>query len=55
MAEPAVRVRGLCHLALRGRDAQATAAFYREHFGLREVWSPDADTVHLVQVLWLPA
>jgi catechol 2,3-dioxygenase-like lactoylglutathione lyase family enzyme len=47
MGDAAVRVRGLCHLALRVRDVQASAAFYREHFGLREVWAPDAENVYL--------
>lgn len=43
MAEASVRVRGLCHVALRVRDVRAAAAFYRDHFGLRDVW-----------LLWLP-
>lgn len=47
MTDAPVRVRGLCHLALRVRDVRAAAAFYREHFGLREVWSPDPQNVYL--------
>jgi catechol 2,3-dioxygenase-like lactoylglutathione lyase family enzyme len=47
MAESSVRVRGLCHLALRVSDVQAAAAFYRDHFGLREVWTPDPHNVYL--------
>jgi catechol 2,3-dioxygenase-like lactoylglutathione lyase family enzyme len=47
MADTSVRVRGLCHLALRVRDVRAAAAFYRDHFGLREVWTPDPRNVYL--------
>src|SRR5262249_13675455 len=47
MSGPAVRARGLCHLALRVRDVRAAAAFYRDNFGLREVWSPDPHNVYL--------
>ncbi len=47
MVEASVRVCGLCHLALRVRDVGAASAFYRDHFGLREVWSPDPQTVYL--------
>ena len=47
MADAPVRVRGLCHVALRVHDVRAAAAFYRDHFGLREVWVPDAENVYL--------
>ena len=47
MADAPVRVRGLWHLALRVRDVRAAAAFYRENFGLHEVWRPDAQNVYL--------
>jgi catechol 2,3-dioxygenase-like lactoylglutathione lyase family enzyme len=38
---------GLRHLALRVRDAARAAAFYGEHFAMRVVWHPDAETVYL--------
>jgi catechol 2,3-dioxygenase-like lactoylglutathione lyase family enzyme len=47
MDAPAVRVRGLRHVALRVRDVRAAAAFYAETFGMRIVWAPDADNVYL--------
>ena len=47
MGDPAVRVRGLRHLALRVRDVQAAARFYRETFGMRVVWEPDPQNVYL--------
>src|SRR5262249_17362279 len=47
MAEAPGRVRGLCHVALRVRDVRAAAAFYREHFDMRVVWSPDPENVYL--------
>jgi len=47
MAEPAVRVRGLMHLALRVRDVQVAARFYTEAFGMRVVWQPDARNLYL--------
>ncbi len=47
MTDAPVRPRGLCHLALRVRDVRAAAAFYREHFGMREVWVPDPQNVYL--------
>jgi catechol 2,3-dioxygenase-like lactoylglutathione lyase family enzyme len=47
MADAPVRVRGLWHLALRVRDVGAAAAFYRDNFGLYEVWRPDARNVYL--------
>jgi len=47
MTDGPVRVRGLSHLALRVRDLRAAAAFYRDNFGLREVWSPDPRNVYL--------
>jgi len=49
MADTPVRVRGLCHVALRMRDLRSATAFHRDHFGLRH---PDGN---LVQVLWLLA
>jgi catechol 2,3-dioxygenase-like lactoylglutathione lyase family enzyme len=45
--DPAVRVRGLRHLALRGSDVQAAVRFYREAFGMRVVWEPDPQNVYL--------
>src|SRR5262245_19699114 len=47
MGGPAVRVRGLRHLALRVRDVRAATSFYTETFGFRVVWSPDPDNVYL--------
>jgi catechol 2,3-dioxygenase-like lactoylglutathione lyase family enzyme len=44
---PAVRVRGLRHLALRVRDVPAAARFYAETFGMRVVWAPDPENVYL--------
>jgi catechol 2,3-dioxygenase-like lactoylglutathione lyase family enzyme len=38
---------GLRHLALRVRSVEAASAFYREHFGMRVVWQPDAESVYL--------
>lgn len=38
---------GLRHLALRVRDVQAAAAFYREYFAMRVVWQPDAENIYL--------
>ena len=47
MALPAVRVRGLAHLALKVRDVRAARAFYAESFGMRVVWEPDPQNVYL--------
>ena len=47
MDEPAVRVRGLAHLALKVRDVWAARAFYAESFGMRVVWEPDPQNVYL--------
>ena len=47
MGAPAVRVRGLRHVALRVRDVARAAAFYTETFGMRVVWAPDADNLYL--------
>ena len=47
MHEPAVRVRGLSHLALKVRDVRAARAFYAESFGMRVVWEPDPQNVYL--------
>jgi catechol 2,3-dioxygenase-like lactoylglutathione lyase family enzyme len=44
---PAVRVRGLRHLALRVRDVPAATRFYAETFGMRVVWAPDPENVYL--------
>jgi catechol 2,3-dioxygenase-like lactoylglutathione lyase family enzyme len=44
---PAVRVRGLRHVALKVRDVRAAARFYAETFGMRVVWEPDAQNVYL--------
>jgi len=44
---PAVRVRGLRHLALRVRDVRVAARFYAETFGMHVVWEPDAENVYL--------
>ena len=42
-----VRVRGMWHLALRVPDVEAATAFYRDMFGMRVVWQPDADNAYL--------
>lgn len=47
MSTPAVRVRGLRHLALKVRDVRAAAAFYADTFGMRVVWEPDPQNVYL--------
>jgi catechol 2,3-dioxygenase-like lactoylglutathione lyase family enzyme len=47
MSSPAVRVRGLMHVALRVRDVKAAVRFYRETFGMRVVWEPDPQNVYL--------
>ena len=47
MDGPAVRVRGLWHLALRVRDLRAEVAFYTEMFGMRVTWAPDERNVYL--------
>jgi catechol 2,3-dioxygenase-like lactoylglutathione lyase family enzyme len=47
MSEPAVRVRGLMHVALRVRDVNAAMRFYVETFGMRVVWQPDPQNVYL--------
>jgi len=47
MGGPAVRIRGLRHVALRVRDVRAAASFYTDHFGFQVVWSPDPDNVYL--------
>ena len=47
MATPAVRVRGLRHLALKVRDVERAATFYADTFGMRVVWAPDAQNVYL--------
>ncbi len=47
MGEPAVRVRGLAHLALKVRDLGAARTFYAETFGMRVVWEPDPQNVYL--------
>jgi catechol 2,3-dioxygenase-like lactoylglutathione lyase family enzyme len=44
---PAVRVRGLRHLALKVRDVRAATRFYAETFGMRVVWAPDPQNVYL--------
>lgn len=47
MTAPAVRVRGLRHVALKVRDVAAAARFYADVFGMRVVWQPDAENVYL--------
>jgi catechol 2,3-dioxygenase-like lactoylglutathione lyase family enzyme len=47
MTAPAVRVRGLRHVALRVRDVRAAADFYTATFGMRVVWEPDSANVYL--------
>jgi catechol 2,3-dioxygenase-like lactoylglutathione lyase family enzyme len=47
MSAAPVPVRGLWHLALRVRDVEAAVAFYRDVFGLRVVWRPDAANAYL--------
>jgi pimeloyl-ACP methyl ester carboxylesterase/catechol 2,3-dioxygenase-like lactoylglutathione lyase family enzyme len=39
--------RGLAHVALNVRRLEDTERFYREVFGMRVVWRPDADNVYL--------
>jgi len=47
MSPPAVRVRGLAHLALKVSDVRAARAFSSEAFGMRVVWEPDPQNVYL--------
>ena len=47
MSAAPVPVRGLWHLALRVRDLEAALAFYRDVFGMRVVWRPDAENAYL--------
>ena len=47
MATPAVRVRGLRHVALKVRDVQRAAAFYADTFGMEVTWAPDPENVYL--------
>jgi len=47
MGGPAVRVRGLRHVALRVRDVRAAASFYTDNFGFHVVWAPDPENVYL--------
>ena len=47
MSTPAVRVRGLRHLALKVRDVQRAAAFYADTFGMEVAWAPDRENVYL--------
>ncbi len=42
-----IATRGLMHLALNVRALEETVRFYREVFGMRVVWQPDADSVYL--------
>lgn len=42
-----VATRGLMHLALNVGAFEETVRFYRELFGMRVVWQPDADNVYL--------
>lgn len=42
-----IATRGLGHLALNVRALEETVRFYREVFGMRVVWQPDADNVYL--------
>jgi pimeloyl-ACP methyl ester carboxylesterase/catechol 2,3-dioxygenase-like lactoylglutathione lyase family enzyme len=42
-----VATRGLAHLALNVVKLEDTVAFYRDVFGMRVVWQPDADNVYL--------
>jgi catechol 2,3-dioxygenase-like lactoylglutathione lyase family enzyme len=37
----------MCHVALEVADLAACEIFYRDVLGLRVVWRPDADTIHL--------
>ncbi len=47
MTTPAVRVRGLRHLALKVRDVRRAAAFYADTFGMTVAWAPDPENVYL--------
>jgi catechol 2,3-dioxygenase-like lactoylglutathione lyase family enzyme len=47
MSAAPVPVRGLWHLALRVRNVEAALAFYRDVFGMRVVWRPDAENAYL--------
>ena len=47
MSAPAVRVRGLRHLALRVRDVERARDFYRTIFGMEVVWEPDRANIYL--------
>ena len=42
-----VVTRGLAHLALNVTRLEETVRFYRDVFGMRIVWQPDADNVYL--------
>ena len=42
-----IATRGLAHLALNVTKLEETVRFYREVFGMRVVWQPDADNVYL--------
>jgi phosphatidylcholine synthase len=44
---PPIAVHGLQHLALRVRDLARSLAFYRDVFGMRVVWQPDAQNAYL--------
>jgi pimeloyl-ACP methyl ester carboxylesterase/catechol 2,3-dioxygenase-like lactoylglutathione lyase family enzyme len=42
-----IATRGLAHLALNVVKLEETVAFYREVFGMRIVWQPDAENVYM--------
>ena len=42
-----IAVQGLKHLALRVLELDRSAAFYRDVFGLRIAWQPDAHNAYL--------
>jgi len=46
-AKPALRHRGLRHVALRVRDLERALWFYRDLLGFEIVWQPDPDNVYL--------
>ena len=47
MGTPALKTRGLRHLALRVEEMDRALWFYRDLLGFGVVWQPDADNVYL--------
>jgi catechol 2,3-dioxygenase-like lactoylglutathione lyase family enzyme len=44
---PAIRTRGLRHLALNVANVSASVEFYSSLFGMQVVWQPDLDNAYL--------